>query len=255
MAELEQRERACIDFYRNLARSRPRPPRQERDKLIDVGYSALAVNEMAFAVAICCFYNRVATLIAAPPEAGFERMADGFMGRLMGLAMPVMDALGRLRRRDSPQLPPEPLELTNGGFAQVIAPLAQLPSYRVMHSMLRGAFASDVLTVPTKALMFAVVARTFGCSLCEREAIKVLVQEGLSEREIETALATLQWKGLAPQQSGLLSWARDTVYYETGKIQPLTRQLGAAIGDAALLEAIGVAALANSTVRLAMLVE
>ena len=254
MAELEQRERACIDFYRNLARSRPRPPRQERDKLVGVGYSALAVNEMAFAVAMCCFYNRIATLIACPPEVGFERMADGFMGRLMRLAMPIMEALGRIRRRGSPQ-PPEPLELTNGGFAQVIAPLAQLPAHRVMHSMLQDAFASDVLTVATKALMFAVVARTLSCSICEREAIKVLVQEGLSEREIETALATLQWKGLAPQQSGLLAWARDTVYYETGKIQPLTRQLGAAIGDAALLEAIGVASLANSTVRLAMLVE
>jgi alkylhydroperoxidase family enzyme len=256
IAELEARERACIDFYRNLARSRPRPPRQERDRLIEAGYSALAVNEMAFAVAICCFYNRVATLIAAPPEAGFERMADGFMGRLMGLAMPIMEALGRMRRRDSPQPPPdEPTGRINGGFAQVIAPLAQLPSHRVMHSMLHGAFASDVLTVPAKALMFAVVARTFGCALCEKEATKVLVQEGLGEREIETALATLQWKGLPPQQAGLLAWTRDTVYYETGTIQPLTRQLGAAIGDAALLEAIGVASLANSTVRLAMLVE
>jgi alkylhydroperoxidase family enzyme len=121
--------------------------------------------------------------------------------------------------------------------------------------MLKGAFASDVLTVPTKALMFAVVARTLGCPYCEREAFKMLAQEGLGEREIETALSTLQWKGLAPQQSDLLTWTRHTVYYETGKIQPLTRQLGAAIGDAALLEAIGVAALANSTVRLAMLVE
>ncbi len=255
MAELEERERACIDFYRNLARSRPRPPRRERDKLIDIGYSALAVNEMAFTVAICCFYNRVATLIASPPEAGFERMADGFMGRLMGLAAPIIEALGRIRRRDSPQPPAQDLDLTSGGFAPVIAPLAQLPAYRVMHSMLQDAFASDVLTVPTKALMFAVVARTLGCSFCEREAFKMLAQEGLGEGEIETALSTLQWKGLAPQQSGLLAWARDTVYYETGKIQPLTRQLGAAIGDAALLEAIGVAALANSTVRLAMLVE
>ena len=255
IAELEARERACIDFYRNLARSRPRPPRQERDKLIDAGYSALAVNEMAFAVAICCFYNRVATLIAAPPEAGFERMAEGFMGRLMGLAMPIMEALGRMRRRDSPQAQPEPPAPANGGFAQVIAPLAQLPSHRVMYSMLHGAFASDVLTVPAKALMFAVVARTFGCALCEQEAVKVLVQEGLGEREIETALATLQWRGLPPQQAGLLAWTRDTVYYETGTIQPLTRQLGAAIGDAALLEAIGVASLANSTVRLAMLAE
>jgi hypothetical protein len=181
-------------------------------------------------------------------------MANGFMGRLMGLALPLMEAVSRARRRASPEASAED-SLTDGGFAPVIAPLAGLPSHKVMHSILKGAFASDVLSTPTKALMFAVVARTLGCGFCEKEAVKLLAQEGLGAGEIETALSTLQWKGIAPQQSGLLSWARDTVYYETGKIQLLTRQLGAAIGDAALLEAIGVAALANATVRLAMLVE
>jgi alkylhydroperoxidase family enzyme len=255
MAELEERDRACIEFYRNLARSRPRPAAKERDKLVELGYSPQAVNEMAFAVAICCFYNRVATFVAAPPEAGFERMANGFVGRLMGMAAPLIEALSRAGRRAPPQEPPGGPELANGGFAPVIAPLAGLPSYQVMQSMLQGAFASDVLSLPVKALMFAVVARTLGCSTCETEATKLLATEGLREREIETALSTLQWDGLAAQQAGLLSWARNTVSYETAKIQPLTRELGAAIGDAALLEAIGVAALANATVRLAMLVE
>ncbi len=46
-----------------------------------------------------------------------------------------------------------------------------------------------------------------------------------------------------------------TVYYETAKIQHETRALGAAIGERALLEAIGVASLANAMVRLAMLHE
>lgn len=255
MAELEERDRACIDFYRNLARSSPRPPRQEGDRLIDMGYSPLAVTEMTFAVAICCFYNRLCTFIACPPEAGFERMADGVLGRLMGLAAPLIETLSRAGRRGSPEGPVEGIDLTGSGFAPVVAPLANLPSYKVMHSMLQGAFASDVLPVATKALIFAVVARTLGCPMCEQEAMRLLAQEGLGESEIETALSTLEWKGLAPQQSGLLSWARNTVYYETGTIQPLTRQLGAAIGDAALLEAIGVAALANATVRLGMLVE
>jgi alkylhydroperoxidase family enzyme len=255
MAELEKRESACIDFYRNLARSRPRPPRQERDKLIGLGYSPLAVSEMAFAVAINCFYNRVSTFVACPPEAGFERMANGVVGRVIGLAAPLIEALGRAGRRAPGQQPFDDANLMSGRFAPVVAPLAGLPSYQVMHSMLQGAFGSDVLTLPTKALVFAVVARTLGCSTCETEAVRLLAQEGLGEREIESALSTLQWNGLAPQQSGLLSWARNTVSYETGRIQPLTRQLGAEIGDAALLEAIGVAALANATVRLAMLVE
>ena len=48
---------------------------------------------------------------------------------------------------------------------------------------------------------------------------------------------------------------RDTVYYQTAAIQNQTRALAADIGSAAVLEAIGVAALANGTVRLAMLLE
>ena len=45
------------------------------------------------------------------------------------------------------------------------------------------------------------------------------------------------------------------MYYQTAVIQKQTSTLAADIGDAAMLEAIGVAALANATVRLAMLLE
>jgi hypothetical protein len=45
------------------------------------------------------------------------------------------------------------------------------------------------------------------------------------------------------------------VYYQTAMVQKQTAALAAEIGDAAILEAIGVAALANATVRLAMLLE
>ena len=68
-------------------------------------------------------------------------------------------------------------------------------------------------------------------------------------------MATLRCPRLAPREAGLLAWARDTVYYEPSSIQQKTRALGAELGAAALLEAIGVASLANATVRLAMLLE
>ena len=103
--------------------------------------------------------------------------------------------------------------------------------------------------------MAAVIARTLGSPLCVAEAAKLLAAEGMDAREMETALATLQSARLRPEEAGLLAWARDTVYYETGKIQTRTREIGAALGEAALLDAIGVASLANATVRLAMLAE
>jgi hypothetical protein len=45
------------------------------------------------------------------------------------------------------------------------------------------------------------------------------------------------------------------VYYEPRSVQARTRALGTELGDAALLEAIGAASLANAAVRLAMLLE
>ena len=69
------------------------------------------------------------------------------------------------------------------------------------------------------------------------------------------ALATLQTNRLPSDQSDLLPWSRDTVSYDTASIQRKTRALAASLGDAKLLEAIGVASLANATVRVAMLLE
>jgi hypothetical protein len=83
----------------------------------------------------------------------------------------------------------------------------------------------------------------------------MLAAEGLDSAEVDTALATLQTNLLPSDQSDLLSWTRDTVSYNTPSIQRTTRALAASLGDAKLLEASGVASLANATVRLAMLLE
>ncbi len=255
MAELEEKERFCIRFFRDLARSRPRPSRDVRDVLIGLGYSPLAVSEMAFAVASCCLYNRLSTLIAAPPELAFERLANSPLGWIAGLAAPLVQALQRAGQRAPQSSAISEEVVANGKFGPVLAPLAGLPAQEVMASMIEGAFGSDVLNTATKAMMFAVIARTLSSPLCEAEARKILATEGLGVAEIESSLSTLQWQGLSQEQAGLLAWARDTVHYDTGTIQPMTRQLGASIGDSALLDAIGVAALANATVRLAMLIE
>ena len=66
VAELDDGERAYIAFCRNLARSRPRPATADRDALMQLGYARLAVHEMAFLVAMGCFYNRIGILIACP---------------------------------------------------------------------------------------------------------------------------------------------------------------------------------------------
>lgn len=255
VAELDEKERAAIAFCRNLARSRPRPSRDACDRLVGLGFSRLAVNEIAFAISMGCFYNRLSTFIACPPEQGFERMANGPMGRIIGLAMPLLQML----RRSGGTAAREPMldaqALASSRFAPILLPLAGLPAARIMRDALEGAFASDVLGRTTKALMFAIVARTMACSLCETWATEMLIEGGMAAQGVASALSTLRADHLPANEVGLLAWARSTVYYDTAKIQQETRALAADIGESALLEAIGVAALANATVRLAMLHE
>jgi hypothetical protein len=255
MAELDARDRAFIAFCRNLARSRPRPSKAARDSLLALGFAQSEVAEMAFVISACCFYNRVSTLIACPPERQFERMANGPVGRVIGLVTPLLRKLGIGKPKASGEAAPDAGTLAAGRFGALLVPLAGLPAGRLMKSALDGAFESVVLDRTTKAFMFAVVARTLDSPLCEREAAKLLGEEGVAGAEIETAMSTLRSDRLRPQESGLLSWVRDTVYYETPEIQRKTRALAATLDDAVLLEAIGVAALANATVRLAMLLE
>ena len=145
--------------------------------------------------------------------------------------------------------------LSAGPFGAIVATLAGLPGATIFKTALDGAFASAVLPRPVKALMFAVVARTLGCRTSEIEARKLLAAEDFSDDEVESALLTLRSPRLSQHHARLIPWVRDTVYYQTAVIQKQTSTLAADIGDAAMLEAIGVAALANATVRLAMLLE
>lgn len=255
VAELDEKERAAIAFCRNLARSRPRPSRAACDKLVSLGYSRLAVNEIAFAISMGCFYNRVSTFMACPPEQGFERMANGPIGRIIGLAAPLMRMFSRAGDPAGRATALDARALASSRFAPVLLPLAGLPAARIMRDALEGVFASDVLGRATKALMFAIVARTMGCTLCETWASEMLIEDGMAPKEVASALESLRSDLLPASEAGVLPWTRGTVYYDTAKIQQETRVLAAEIGERPLLEAIGVAALANATVRLAMLHE
>ena len=255
LAETDPRDLAFVEFCRSLARSRPRPSRSAREKLLRLGYSAPEVAEMAFLIAMGCFYNRVATLIACPPELKFERMANGPIGLLLGFVTPLLSKLRRKAPQGVPDGSAADAQWATGAFGPVLATLAGLPGARIMKAALDGAFSSEVLGPRTKGLMFAVIARTLGCPHCEREARKLLAAEGLTGAEVDATLATLQTDRLPSDQSDLLSWSRDTVSYDTPSIQRKTRALAAQLGDAKLLEAIGTASLANATVRLAMLLE
>ena len=254
LAELNEKERALVGFCRNLARSRPRPALAERDALLRHGYSPAAAHEIALWIALGCFYNRITTLIATPPELGFERWVSAKRLKFLLLG-PLLRLQAARRRRATPDRAATAEVLRAGPFGTVLAPLAGLPGAWIMKSALDSAFASTVLSRGTKALMFAIVARSLDCRPSETEARRLLSADGFSDAEIEKSLASLESARVPAAEARLLPWVRDTVHFQTAQIQGRTRELAAAIGNAAALEAIGVASLANATVRLAMLVE
>ncbi len=248
LAELDDKERAFIRFCRNLARSKPRPGRAAREELVTMGYSPLAVTEIAFLIANFCFGNRITTLLACPPELGLERISTNWLVR------PLWPLIRRQMRWHPPP-PPDPGLPEGDGVSAVAATLRGLPAASIVQRSLTAAFLSDVIPRITKALMFAVIARALECQFCEREMRGFLELEGLLPAELEASLSTLSPPGHDPNAEALLTWARNTVHYQPQEIQRQTRELLARVGPAQTLEAVGIAALANGTVRLAMLLE
>jgi alkylhydroperoxidase family enzyme len=252
LAELDEKDRAFVEFCRKLARSRPRPPRAELERLEALGFTAATVSELACMIALGCMYNRVATFLACPPETGFERFAYGPMGRVLGLLGPVVRAV--LLRPGKPERGAAAAPVTpEGPYGSLLAALGPLPAAGVFQRAIEGAFAAPGLSRRTKALMFGVVARTLDCEACLREARQLAEAEGLAPAEVEACLTELDSPRLERDEVAVLAWTRDTVQYVPATIQQRTRALGAQIGPEALLEAIGVASLANATVRVATL--
>jgi alkylhydroperoxidase family enzyme len=247
MAEMDQKDRTFIRFTRSLARSNPRPPKAERDKLLKLGFSELAVAEMAFHIARECFINRIVTFISSPPMYGFERLPDSFIGRFL---RPLI----AWKIRSSGWVNKDPLP-EEGPFEGVMKALTGIPSALIISDGLEGVFASKVLSEELKVLMFAVVARSLSCRFCHGTSTQMAMELGFSEEEFEEAISTLTSPRLSVQEQKLLAWTRETVHYQTGPMQKRVKALSQEIDNEVLLEAIGLAALANSVVRLAVLLE
>jgi alkylhydroperoxidase family enzyme len=247
LAELDGKDRLFIQFCRNLARSNPRPPKADRDKLISLGFTPLAVSEMAFHIANQCFINRVATFISSPPMYKIEKFSTSLLGR-------ILRPLIARKIRSQAWTPAEPLKEDNKSFAGLVKALDGLPAAAVIQEGLEGAFSSEVLSMELKLLMFAVVARSLECSFCQDETRQMAGDLGFSETEFANAVSSLNSPRLNGPEGKILSWARETVHFQTGQIQKRTRTLSRKVDEEMLLEAIGVAALANTAVRLAVLV-
>ena len=246
-AQLEPREIAVLDFTRQLARSSPRPAVAERRRLAELGYSAAETAELAYIVASNCSNNRIATFLAVPPDEKLEALPASFMGRLM------RPLIGRAFARVAPH--PGVSTPRAGLFSRTVEALGNVPCALTLRRTIDGAFAAPGLSRRARALIFAVVARTIGCRVCEDDARVLLAEGGLDASEADAILTNLASPRLDAAEAALVPWARDTVRYQAAPMQRRTRALMELLGPQAALEAVGTASLANAVLRIAMLLE
>src|SRR5262249_32761297 len=152
----------ALDFARKLSRGSPRPGASDLAALERSGRSRAAVAELAFGVASMVFANRVATLLALPPDR-IEGAGYQIAGRRL---RPLL-----VRRCKPQQKAPEPPPVPNEGIgAAVVAALGTSPAAGVLRRAIDAALASPVLPRRTKLLMLAVIARALECARCEDDA-------------------------------------------------------------------------------------
>lgn len=253
LAEATPADRELLRFCRNLARSKPRPSREARRVLREVGFSDQQSLELAWLVSMTGFGNRVATLMATPPELAMEQQAAR-TERLWKKLTSWLPGKGPSLRGAPHHYPPP-----KGGseFGALVQILHGTQAASALEIILEGAFGMSVLPRRTVLLMFGVVARTLDCVICEGLSTQALQKEGFSRTDVEEVLTSLGSKKLSDVETLLVPWTRQTVWMpeEPKRIQEHTRPLIQTIGSDKVLDAIGIASLANSCVRLAMLLQ
>ena len=246
LSDLTRPEQVALEFARKVSHANPRATAFDRDALTRVGYSPPVIAEIAYMAAFQGFPNRIATFLALPSERFF---------RIIGhpLARIVRPLIARALR--GKHAAPEATPAGAGPIAEIIAGLGDSPTARTVRTLVDDAFASPVLPRRTKLLMFAVIGRALGCDHSEDEARSSLADDGLGAADVDEILANLGSPKLDRRDALLVPFARETVRYQTGPIQRRTRDLARELPIEEVIEAVGIAALANSLARLSVLLE
>src|SRR4029079_7164794 len=126
------------------------------------------------------FCNRTSTLLAVPPEVEMEAASSKMKGMWNKLSAWLP---GKQPVRNIPP-PTHPAPTCKGPFAGVVRALEGSPGAAMLEATLSRAFSSDVLPRRTLDLIFAVVAPTLECKICETDATELLEVEGLSRGEL-----------------------------------------------------------------------
>jgi AhpD family alkylhydroperoxidase len=241
--------RAALDYARAQSRSGPVGAHAAWSALRATGVSAGEAREIAFTVAITDFSNRLYTALAIAP-APFERTPESLWMRLLRPLLGHTTGSRRSRGRPVAAAP----DLSERPYARLIAAFGDSPIAPTLARTLDEMWKSPHLSRRCKLLMFGVVSRGLPCEVCELEIGRALQAEGLDAASVTRLLTHLDGPELDPIERVLMSYARETLWYQPAVLQRHTRMLRAHLSPEQLIEAVGVAALANGLCRMAAVV-
>jgi len=235
-------------FGRSQSRSGPAGAPAAREALLRAGFGADEMKEIAYNVAVMDFLNRSHTILATPARP-MERMPDQLHVRLLRPLINRIMKGHRFRGQAAPldRVPDYP-------YARLVRAFPGSPIAPTLGRTLEEMWASPHLTRRCKLLMLAVVARGLGCEGCGQEVAAALRADGLADATLAQILTHLDAPELDAAERHLLPFARDTIWYEPAPLQRRARALREHLDTPQLLEAIGVAALANGLCRMGAMV-
>ena len=247
-ADLPARTVAAIAFGRSQSRSGPSAVRAARDALQAQGFSEDEIKEIAYVAAETDFSNRAHTIPAIParsleeiPNTWYQRLSRPLVKRLV---------IGRQYRGQATPLDGVP----SYPFAGIVKAYAGSPIAQALQHVLGQMWTSPHLTQRCKLLMLAVIARGLECEVCEIELDRALERDGFDRTALVEVLTHLDSTELDDRERLLVSFARETIWYEPAAVQRSAHALRRTLSGPQLLEAVGVASLANGLCRLGTLV-
>jgi AhpD family alkylhydroperoxidase len=243
-ADLAPRTMAAVAFGRSQSRSGPAGARAARETLRRSGLGVDEMKEIAFTAALTDFNNRAHT-IPAIPAYPIESMPDRLYVRLLRPLLGLIVKRHRYRGRPTVPDPVPPY-----AYGRLVETYAGSPIGAILARTLVEMWASPHLTRRCKLLMIAVIARGLGCEVCAPEVSEALRTEGLKESTLAQVLTHLDAPELDAIERLLVPFARETIWYEPAPLQRRARMLRDRLSGPQLLEAIGVASLANGLCRM-----
>jgi alkylhydroperoxidase family enzyme len=245
LADLTPAETAALRFSRKVSQANPLPGAAELRVLAEAGFTKPAIAEITFTAAFSGYGNRVATMFALPPDT-IERMLRNPVVRVLRPFI-ARQFRGKHVAAVPPPVPNDP------PFAALVGALEGSPTAHEVRAVIDDALTSPILPRRSKLLMFGVIGRALDCGWVTEEVEHALAADGFAPADVEDVLSNLGSRSLDERERLLVPFARETVRYRSVAIQQRTRELAARLRTDELVEAAGVAALANSVGRLAVL--